>query len=181
MDPQTNSKTKLKAAFAAVILFGALLFVYAQFKSNTASTDRQPEMAQAANRQQQGRPDGPPSEDKRKEFRQQMIENLDLTEEQQAKMKELREEAESSGEGRRGMMQAMREVLTPEQQQKARSGMQNRMRQRMSRNANLLPPDEQKKLAKKIEERLQDMEERIASGDFPPGGPGGPGGPGRGK
>ena len=73
------------------------------------------------------------------------------------------------------MMQAMREVLTPEQQQKARTGMQNRMRQRMSRNAHLLSPEEQKKLAAKIEERIKDMEERMANGEGPPPGMG-PGG-----
>lgn len=183
MAEQSNTSTKWKLAGAGVLLVTALGFVWSQYASTSTLPEPEgpPQMAE-------GPGGGPPppmnfrnmSEDERRDFREtmraEMEEILQLTEEQKAKVAELDKQLEGK-EGREAMrerMEAMRDILTPEQQEKARGAMRGRMRAHMMERASVLPPEEQAKFLEKLEEREAQMRERGGRGRGGPGGTDGP-------
>lgn len=199
MATQTSSKTP-KIAVAVVLIAVCGYYAYAQYsKFSTPLRPEPPAPVEVVNadgtttvveapaqRRGPGGPGGPggspPSEAEREAFRnamrQEMITELQLTPEQQTKM----EEVMNSEGGPREHMRAMREVLTPEQQEKARNMREQHMTQMMNRRLEeakkTLPESEVKKLEEKMKERLEARRNGERPSWAPEGGRGDRGGEG---
>ena len=86
-----------------------------------------------------------------------MFRELNLTPEQQEQIQALGGPPDRGGDRESGHagMEAMREILTPEQREQAREMMVQRMRDRMSRQADVLPPDQREAFDRRLEERIE--------------------------
>lgn len=155
----------LKLVIVSGLCLAALAFAILQIIGATSRNipDMQVAGAQETRFSQERRPERR-SERRfnRTEFREELNSRLNLTKEQEEAMAEIRKNMETGDRSQRfEQMRAMREVLTPEQQETMRSSfrermgnrMGNRMRGRMERLQRVLPPRELEKFMKKLEER----------------------------
>ncbi|MEQ8819956.1 MAG: hypothetical protein RLY93_06900 [Sumerlaeia bacterium] len=176
----------MKLAGALLLVFAGAAFTYAQYqKVRPASLDERANQTQELAAASPPAPLGSPSREERQAMRQEMFKALDLSPEQQRKIEELAAEFDRQGDPQdnfRGRMRAMREVLTEEQEAKARELMPQMMRSRMQERLKMLPAEEREKFMEKFEERRAQWEERRATGEGPRwgGAPGGRGGAGEG-
>ncbi|MCA9439924.1 MAG: hypothetical protein KC964_03895 [Candidatus Omnitrophica bacterium] len=124
-----------------------------------------------------------PSEEERQQRMQEMAQELNLTPDQQNQIRDIMSQPWEGGPENRGQrMQQVQSVLTPEQQEKAHTMFESRMRQRMDdhmqRRLNeakkSLPPKEVKALEEQMKERRKQMEQRRRQGGGRRGGPPGP-------
>jgi Spy/CpxP family protein refolding chaperone len=136
----------LKVAGAAVLLIGALVFVWMQYRS--ARPALPPPAVQA-----QGRDFGGPRMDpaQRGRMREQMLQSMNLSPEQRQRLEEIDQQFanRTDPQSRRERMQAVSAVFTPEQ----RDAMRGQMRQRMAQRLSILPPDQRELFMQKLEER----------------------------
>jgi len=115
---------------------------------------------------------GPPSPEERKRMREQFLKALDLTPEQQAKIKQI-EKQYGEPRDRETMLKFAGEVsqiLTPEQREKARQMFRQRMNRRLQRLKKILPPAEFQKFQEKLQKVIETRGGRF--GPPPGGGPG---------
>ncbi|MCX7766457.1 MAG: Spy/CpxP family protein refolding chaperone [Candidatus Sumerlaeia bacterium] len=110
--------------------------------------------------------------EERRQFAERMAKELNLTPEQVKKLEELREQGRpNSPEEARQRMEKMREILTPEQQEKMRQtfrrGFESRMQRQLQRAQRVLPPDQFEIFKKRLEERRNRF--RGPGGDRPRG------------
>lgn len=100
---------------------------------------------------------------------------LDLTPEQQAQIKAKQGELGPATNPMqiRSRMEELEKILTPDQQQKLRHAMGDRMEERMRERGKVLPSAEREKYEQKLTKRREEMDRRIANGErpFPPGMP----------
>jgi Spy/CpxP family protein refolding chaperone len=124
---------------------------------------------------------GPMSPEQRGQFREQMLQSVNATPEQRARIQEIEKqyEGKTGPEAWRGRMDAVSQVLTPEQQAQARQAGMERMRQRMNERLKVLPPGERQKFIQKLEARIA-QRGGMRFGPFQGGRPG-PGRPGPGR
>lgn len=201
---EKKNKTPLMIAAVIAILATAVYSANAWYRFSVGiPNDRPPEWGEGGPGDQGpgGFRGGPPTEAERQERFQQMSAQLNLTPEQQSQIQQIMAQPWEGGpEGGRSRFEQMREVLTPAQQEQAqqmfRSGMQQRMQQRMERERREakknLPEGEYKQFEALQQERMKAMEQRMREGRGPGGGRrgggpgsggpgGGPGGPGGGR
>lgn len=96
--------------------------------------------------------------EERRQFAERMVKELNLTPEQVKQLEELRNQGRpNSPEEARQRMEKMREILTPEQQEKMRQtfrrGMESRIQRQLQRAQRALPPDQFEIFKKRLEER----------------------------
>lgn len=175
-----SSRTKL--VLATIFFLGCVALLYGRYqsvrpealaeRSREERRERRPDGERPPGAPREGR-GGPgmmggmgPTEEERKAMRTEMLDHLQVTPEQRAKLDEI-EKRFAGKDGRevwRERMEAAAEVLTPEQQEKAREYMQTNMRARMEarmrERIKVLPPEEQEKFMRKFEERRGEMEAR---------------------
>jgi Spy/CpxP family protein refolding chaperone len=150
-----------KTLFAVVLLIAALGF--ARHRINASGSGqlealRQAEVAQraAANPGTPGfSPDQPADH---AAMRQQLLQELNLTAEQKTKMMaaqvSIRAKAMATGQPPfEEIRKAMDDILTPEQAEKARAFMRQRIQERLGKAQSVLPPNEFAKLEHKLQER----------------------------
>lgn len=173
-----SSRTKL--VFAAIFFVGCVALLYGRYQSVRPEALAEQSREERRERRPEGeRPPGEgggrgdrmmggmgPTEEERKAMREEVLGTLNLTPEQRTKLDEIekRFEGKDGREAWRERMEASAEVLTPEQQEKAREFMQTNMRSRMEarmkERIKVLPPEEQEKFMQKFEERRGEMEAR---------------------
>ena len=136
-----------KMTGAVVFLITVLVFGYAQYRKARPSQDSMRAQLEAREdapvRQerpggQEGRRQGPPSEEERQQRRAQFMADLNLTPEQQTKMEEIDKQLEGK-EGRerfQARREAMEEILTEEQKEKMRSQRESRREEMKQRRLN---------------------------------------------
>ena len=109
---------------------------------------------QAAPRERSWRSRSP---EERRQRRQEMMDELNFTDEQKAKMDELWAQGRPEGpEGWRGRMDAMREIATPEQEAQFMQMIAQRRSQRMERMRKTLSPEDFETLQNRIQDRMRD-------------------------
>lgn len=182
---------KVKIAIAAVVLLGAITFVYAQYKRvkpDMGGPPRRGEMRPGG--QQSG--DKPPmdprniSKEERVKMRNEVLDKLNLTAEQKTKIDEINKKYDAEKDSPQTMMNRMKDIralLTPEQQKEAEKTMMGGIRGRMEDRLKMLPADQKQKFMEKLEKRMQerrnDVKRRLdggggkdgGGGDMPPGPP----------
>lgn len=136
----------------------------------------EPEPVENSDGTQAQRP-GPPSPEQREQMRTRMRETmrqeLNLTDDQQAKIDALiSEPMPDSREERRARFEQMQQVLTPEQQEKARELRQNMRRQFMQRRMEEMAKTANPEDMAAMQQRFEEMQRRF--GDRGPGGGGPP-------
>lgn len=177
INTDNSTKSKIKIFVVGIILIATAIYAfttYMHYKNGLT------------NQKSQNRPFSPnnpppnfsnnPSSQDRKQFREQMAKDLNLTPEQQKKIEELEKQGRPSNpeEGRKRMEQ-MQSILTKEQQQKMQSNMQQNMQRRnnpfmsrqLERAEKLLSQDQYELYKKKLEERRS---RGPGPGGMPPGG-----------
>ncbi len=173
-----KSYTRWRLAGAVILLAGAGVFLFAQYRS---ARPRLPERAGdsgATAIQGPASPlnlaDGPPfTWEERAEMREAVYAQLDLTPEQRARLDAIdrKYEGKDGWDVVRSRLEESAKVLTKEQVQKAaeaiRTQVGERLRERLAERARVLPPEEQKRYLERLEERI----ERGAGGlgNFAPG------------
>lgn len=190
MSEKESSISNIKVFALGILLLAAVGYIYATYSYwTTGGGDDRVAVADPA-----FRPDRPAAQIRGGggerpnpgEIRQRLVQELNLTEAQQKQMEEIRTRMESGGNrGPGGMMAEMREVLTPEQQEKAREmfaergGRFQEMAARREEEArNTLSPEDFKVWQEKQAEFRDRMRQRAAEGGFR--GPRGEGGERRG-
>jgi hypothetical protein len=155
---------KIRIGGLLVLITGLAVYGWSIYSKYTGGlpweqgrTDRQV----ASNPQQENtRPEGPPrNRGARRQRMQQMMKELNLTEDQQAKIKDIWEQGrhENRKEGRQ-RFQAMLSILTPEQQVQARQMMQSRMQRRVQRMQEKgVSGEEIQEVEERIEERMNNF------------------------
>ncbi len=153
----------LKLVIASGLCLAALAFAVLQIIGSTSRNV--PDMQVAGAQETRFNPERRFNRERgRQEFREEFRTRLNLTKEQEEAMAEIRKNMETGDRSQRfEQMRAMREVLTPEQQETMRSSfrermgsrMGNRMRGRMERLQKVLPPRELEKFMKKLEEHRE--------------------------
>lgn len=92
-----------------------------------------------------------------REFVNEILADIDLTEEQSAEMKKLIDQPLPTGrDGYRERMQEFRAILTPEQTEQFRTLMQERGRARREERLANLPPEEREEMRQRWEQRRQE-------------------------
>lgn len=151
----------VKVLIIGIMIIAAVVYGIKTYKKYTGGI--QPERQSAAERNVSQQPRGNPQQ-----FRQQMMKELNLTSDQQKKIDELMASGRpQTREEFQERMKKFNEILTPEQQAKARASMQDRMQKRiqarLDRASKVLPPDQLEILKKRLEDRMK----RFNNG-FPP-------------
>ncbi len=174
-----GSKKKMIVLFTVLVFIAACIYAvntYFHYSKGLAKNDRR----MAGN---PGRPDGPPENmqrPNRQEMRDRMTKDLNLTPEQLKQMDKLQtNNPPASPEEGRKRMEEMQKILTPEQQEKMRSTMQQNMGQRRDRMISrqlekaekVLPPDQLDLFKQKLEDRKNNPPRM--RGGMPGGEPGG--------
>lgn len=164
---EPNKKVFLKLMFALVFVAAAAGFVFAQYKKSRPVIDKKTpvsESSPAGNAQKlAGEFGGMPSSEERKKMRESIFKELNLTAEQNAKMQEIVKKYgdKDDMESFRGRLSEMREILTPEQREKAQKAMRGQIMSRMQDRIKVLPPDQQEKFKEKFDKRFEERRKSI--------------------
>ncbi len=150
----------VKVLVLVALLLGCGVYGWTLFDKFRGIPEKPPEPVVAVGREQVAppeRPRHPRSPEERQKRRQEMMEGLNFTDEQKAKMDELWAQGRPEGrEGWRGRMDAMREIATPEQEAQFMQMMAQRMSQRMERMRKTLSPEDFDTLQNRIQDRMRD-------------------------
>lgn len=142
----------VKLCVAGLIFLGSVIFAWTTYNRYTKGLP--PERREVNLRDLSAPP--PPQEFR--QFRERMIKELELTDEQRKKIQELMAQGRpASPEQAFERMREMREILTPEQQEKMMRTMRERISSRLNRQLErarrVLPPDQFEIYKKRLEER----------------------------
>lgn len=104
-----------------------------------------------------------PSPEERRKMRWEILDGLNLSPEQRAKIEAIEKQYDDSKDAMawRGRLQAMNDVLTPEQRDQAYDSIQKQMRERAKEKIQALPPDQQEKFMKKLRERMEQIRREV--------------------
>lgn len=165
----------IKIVVAVILLLGGLVFVYAQYKNARPDIPPPPQKASGAPADAQAKPatlgagsfnPADITPEQRREFREEIFSQLDLSAEQRAKLDEINRKFDASSEpaGRDAFVERMRAqsaVLTPEQQEKARVAITESLKKRVQERISTLPPAEQKAFMEKLDKRVEEGRARF--------------------
>ena len=184
--PQKASKIpdSVKISVAVILIIGSIAYGWYTLKKYNRGLDTRGMIAMTRPDDRSG-PPGPgqreqsrpgerrgPDPERMQEMREQIAEELGLTEEQRAQIQALMSgERPRSREEMEQRREQMNEILTPEQQEKFREVMRERFRRmggrmrgmmgrRMETARRVLPPDQFKILEERMEERRREFMQR---------------------
>jgi Spy/CpxP family protein refolding chaperone len=112
-------------------------------------------------------PGGPafrlPSREERHKMRWEILDGLDLSAEQRAKMEAIEKQYDDSKDPMawRQRMQEMSDVLTPEQRDQAYDSIRKQVQAHARERIQALPPDQQEKFMKKLRERMEQIRRKV--------------------
>jgi Spy/CpxP family protein refolding chaperone len=153
--------SKLKIVLSMIVLIGVGWYGWGAISPYFRGMEPEPEAGATVTSTQRdgerrGRRDrSPPSPEERRAWMEQMAQELNLTEDQQEKLKAIREQPRpESREDWRQRREQMQAVMTEEQRQQARQMVRGRMNQRLERMREQLSPEDFETLRKRREERF---------------------------
>lgn len=175
--------SNLKLGITITIFVGGIAFTLAQTapylkgkQTNTTPFPQGPPMMNASAAGPGGAGpfganlDGKSFEERREQMRDQMAKQLSLTPEQQAKMQEMFSKGmPSSPEEMRERFKAMGDTLTPEQKEKGRQTIHNRLLNDPNSPIKNLSKEEQDKFLEKLDRKLENGEPPMLMLGPPPG------------
>lgn len=174
----------IKIVVAVILLLGGLVFVYAQYKSARPDIAPPAQKASGTPTDAQAKPAAlgagsfNPADitpEQRREFREEIFSQLDLTPDQRAKLDDINKKFDSNPEpaGRDAFLDRMRAqaaVLTPEQQETARVAITESLKKRVQERITTLPPAEQKAFMEKLDKRMEEGRARFEESRSAPAG-----------
>lgn len=157
----SEKPSPLKIALVTVLMVGAGIFFYLQWRS-THPTIEPPAQQQIAGPM-------PRNPEEFQRIRAEIEERIGLTDEQRAQIEALGglPGPDVSREERQARREALLQVLTPEQRDRLRDELGQRMREGLQRHLEQLPPDQQERFMRRLEERRAERGGMFGGPGFP--------------